>query len=427
MSKSKEGIYLERVQDGRKIRGGGKIIGKGAYLNEFRDLLYPIASFLNENHTYSALTLPSNIPELEKEKYQLLSYEFPEGPLFSEGWTDLAHSYLKGWFINRGVIESKYPGFSDCISELLNRLNEECSLVTIPYEIALNGSLDVNSVKVVETTDLGLVLQGTQQLPADALAVKELLTMVGNEEKAALIILPLNSEGLSLEVEDIDKGISAHFNHVTVKWNQVLLQQSSEKITQLFAVPLATTYPEYTGIVTLFHQLEWVTGLAFLLAEETGESEMLHIQERLGELIQQIDIMKAFLHQSELKSKRVAEVLVPQYEALRTVKHASVSFFGRAIDILQRVGGSRLLHHVHVSGTQGKEKDIYTLIQTYFDSPAASRRRLYYSYFSGDPELVSAEYYKSYSVESVKGRLEDFWEYHETGNMHTAIPKGEKI
>lgn len=433
MSISQESSYLEKIQDGRKVRIGEEKVDMDSYLNLFGESLYPISEFFDgiwdsdcfmtrkESSHYSPFTTPKTTLELEKQKYHL-SYRFAGGPFFSEGWTDIAHSFIQGWFSNREYLESNFAPFSESINLLVERLQQQKLLVTIPYVLGSPHSNRSASLQVTSHTDKGIFIRGTQKLPIDSLAVHELLTIASYQENETLLILPLNIEELSLYIQE-KKSVTACFDDVFVPWDRVLIQEAPENITHLFHPNYATTYPDYQRVASLLHQIEWHTGLAFNVAQETGENNKLHIQEVLGELLQQLDIIRAFLHLSEIKAERLAEGIIPNEHALQTAKSQGITFYKRALDILHRVEGELSLQHLYESNPKYEAEKLYSVVSEYGASTTTLHRLQYQLFYLGDPEYVWSEYYKTYSTTFLKDRLQNFWDFHESGNLLVALPK----
>lgn len=436
MSNIQNSSYILKILDGREVWVGGQKIDSSSYLALFGEELNRISELLDgrlESESlprtgqkffhYAPLQIPKTAKELEKQKYHL-SYWFAEDPFFSEGWTDLAHAFLQGWLINRKNLDANFTEFSKLIARLVEAFKQEKLLVTIPYVLGLPQSVHHSSLKVTNLTDKGIFIQGTQKLPSDSLVVHELLTTASYQETEVLLIAPLNSEGLSLHIQEgnFDHTVTARFEDVFIQWDRILAQDKPENISQLFHSNLATAYPDYQRVASLLHQLEWITGLAFYAAQETGENEKLHIQESFGELLQQLDIIKAYLHVSEIKAENAAEGVVPNLFPLQTAKSQGIAFYKRAVDIIQRVGGNRLLQHLY-EVENGEADQLYSFISKYGASSSTLRRLQYLTYYSGDPEQVWAEYYKEYSTNFLKNRLQDFWDFHETGDLYAALPK----
>jgi 4-hydroxyphenylacetate 3-monooxygenase len=373
---------------------------------------------------YSPFSIPKNCLELKRQKYHL-SYWFSGSALFHEGWTDLAHAFLQGWVGNKEILENDFSEFYKNVFLLVERLKQNHLMVTIPYIFGRADHHMNSSLKVVSQTEKGVFLQGTQMLPYDSLAVNELLTIASNHKEELIFTLPLNHEGLSLHIHQgkLDQLVMAKFEDVFIPWQSVLIQQRPERITQLFHPDFVTTYPDYQRVASLLHQLEWLTGCAFYVAEETRGNEELHIQEALGEMLQYINMIESFLHVSEIKAEKHTEGITPNQLALQTANIQGIHFYKQSMDILQRVSGDFLLHHVFGSETNSEAKGMTNTIWNTVASNQAVRRQIYHSLHLGDPEYVWSEYYKAYSTSYFQKRLKDFWTFHATGDLLDALPK----
>jgi len=438
MSKGQEGSYLVKIQDGRQVWGGEEKVDLFSYLTSTTFEVHAISKFLDErwnvdsvpfngheNFHYSPLSVPKTTLELENQKFHL-SYWFPEGPFFSEGWTDITHAILQGWYFNRNHLQPPFTEFSESINLLVQRLKQEKRLVTMPYRLLGSPErIQRSTLKVTRQTEDSIFIDGIQKFPSDSLVVHELLTFASHQDQELLFTVPLNRDGVSLHVQsgDLDSGVVVHFKNVCIPWNTVLVQEKLEYMTSLFDSDHVTTYPDYQRVSSFYHQLEWLTSLAFYVVKETGESGKLHIQEVLGELLQQLDILKAYLHLSEIKAEQHSGGVVPHQQALQTAKYQGISFYKRAIEILQRVSGELYLQNYYGDETHNDSKKLYSLISDYIASPAALSRQQYQSFHAGDSEYAWANYYQAYSTDFLKNRLKDFWDFHKTEKLFSALPK----
>lgn len=284
-----------------------------------------------------------------------------------------------------------------------------------------------STLKVTKQTENGIFIDGTQKFPSDSLVVHELLTFASHQDQELLFTVPLHRDGVSLRVQEqegsLNSGVVVHFKNVYIPWNTVLVQEKWEHIISLFDSNHVTTYPDYQRVSSLNHQLEWLTSLAFYVAKEIGESEKLHIQEVFGELLQQLDILKAFIHLSEINAEQHNGGVVPNQQALQTAKHQGISFYKRATEILQRVCGELYLQNYYGDETHHDSKKLYSLISEYIASPAALSRQQYQTFHAGDPEYAWANYYRTYSTDFLKNRLKNFWDFHKSEKLFSSLPK----
>jgi 4-hydroxyphenylacetate 3-monooxygenase len=169
-------------------------------------------------------------------------------------------------------------------------------------------------------------------------------------------------------------------------------------------------------VVRFVAKLEFVAGVAFAVAEAIGVDGYLHIQEKLGELITQIETIKALALAAESQACHdESGVLVPEIAYLDTARNLGTRFYPRAIEILQQVGGSgfmqtpstvyeldgpiyRLLRLYLEGASVGAEQKVklFKLAWDLIGSPLGSRHELYERFYAGDPVRSFANQYLNY-------------------------------
>lgn len=72
------------------------------------------------------------------------------------------------------------------------------------------------------------------------------------------------------------------FDDVLIPWERVLLYGDSDKVLKLRGNRTANGLAFHQNVVRFAAKLEFVTGVAFAVAESIGVTGFLHIQEKLG-------------------------------------------------------------------------------------------------------------------------------------------------
>ncbi len=139
----------------------------------------------------------------------------------------------------------------------------------------------------------------------------------------------------------------------------------------------------------------------------------MHIQEKLGELITQVETIHSLLVASEAQAKRdETGTFIPALKPIDTARILGSQYYPRAIEILQQIGAggfvqvpstleeingpiSELMHKYFAGATVGAEEKVklFKLAWDLFGSQLGSRHELYERYYAGDPVRALANIY----------------------------------
>jgi len=166
-------------------------------------------------------------------------------------------------------------------------------------------------------------------------------------------------------------------------------------------------------VVRLLAKLEFVAGVSFAVAESIGASGFLHVQEKLGELVTQVESIKALLLASEIQSYRNdAGIVLPSMNPIETARNLGTRYYPRALEILQQIGAGGFmqvpstldelkgpLESMMETCYAGKQIDadhkvrLFKLAWDLIGSPLGSRHELYERFYAGDPVRTYANQY----------------------------------
>src|SRR5206468_7410224 len=119
-----------------------------------------------------------------------------------------------------------------------------------------------------------------------------------------------------------------------------LMYGNTDKVMALRANKTANALAFHQNVVRYVAKLEFITGVTFAVAEAIGVGGFLHIQEKLGELLTQIDTIKALVIASEAEARYDGNgVLLPELSYIHTARNVGTKFYPRAVEILQQIGG----------------------------------------------------------------------------------------
>ena len=305
---------------------------------------------------------------------------------------------------------------------------------------------------VVEETADGLLVRGARMLAtlapyADELAVFPSTFRVEGEEAgryALCFALPLDTPGLRFICrEPFDYGKSTYdhplgarfdemdavavFKDVLVPWERVFLYRDVHLCNRLFADTKAGAHIMHQFVTRYIAKAEFVVGVACLLVESIAIDGFLHVQEKMGELINTLELMKACVRAAEVDAKLLDNgVMYPATEPLLTARTTFPTLYPRMVEILQLLGAGG---YMMTPSRQDLESPLADDIDQFFQGATVSARAriqlfrlawdivgnafgsrqvLYERYFSGDPVRLTAGRYLTYDKEPVMERVRAF-------------------
>ncbi|GMA60483.1 hypothetical protein GCM10025859_09230 [Alicyclobacillus fastidiosus] len=216
---------------------------------------------------------------------------------------------------------------------------------------------------------------------------------------------------LSSQYDEMDAVLV--FDDVLVPWERVLLSGNPEAVWRLRMNTSANALAYHQTAVRVSVKLKFVTGVAFAIAQAIGADGFLHVQEKLGELLTQVETLHALVIASEANAKPDEfSNLVPAMPFIETARNLNSRYYPRAIEILQQIGAGGFMQVP--SQPEAFRGSISSLIDKYFagatvaaddkiklfklawdlvGSQLGSRHELYERFYAGDPVRTFASQY----------------------------------
>ncbi|QAY65245.1 4-hydroxyphenylacetate 3-hydroxylase family protein [Paenibacillus protaetiae] len=363
--------------------------------------------------------------------------------------SDYARSLVTGWYAARDELSQLDPHFKDKITRYYEQARDNDLFLTtaiIDPQIDRSKNLDDKRIAerflhVVRETSEGIVVRGAKMIATGAPYTHDFIISsflkfeAANRSHAHVLIVPANSPGLHIvcresfaSTSELNHPLSANydemdavlfFDDVLIPWERVLLFGDAQKVLTLRDNKTANALAFHQNIVRYVAKLEFVTGVAFAITESIGAQGFLHVQEKLGELLTQIDVIKALVLASEAQAKPdKSGVLVPELSFIHTARNIGTKFYPRAIEILQQVGGggfvqapsgiedfygplADLMHNYFEGASVSAEKKVQLLKLAWdlIGSPLGSRHELYERFYAGDPVRGYANHFLSFDKE----------------------------
>lgn len=396
-----------------------------------------------EAYAHSSFLVPYTPEDLAKRS-RAFDYWAQETNGVMSRLSDYARSLVAGWYGARKHLGKLDPGLEAKISAYYELARDNDRFLTtsiLDPQIDRSKGLDDKRIAerylhVVRETEEGIVVSGAKMIATGAPYTHDFLIFSfyrldsRHSKHAHALIVPADSKGLHIVCREsfasdlgADHPLSSRydemdavllFDEVLIPWERVLLYGDADAVWQLRSHRSSNALAFHQTVVRFVAKLEFVAGVAFAIADSIGVNGFLHVQEKLGELITQIDTMKALLIASEARAEADPEtgVWVPEASFIDTARSLGTKLYPRAIEIMQQVGGGGFIQTP--SGMEAFDGPIGGLLRRYFEgvsldaeskvrlfklawdligSPLGSRHELYERFYAGDPVRGLASQY----------------------------------
>ncbi|MEK3919618.1 4-hydroxyphenylacetate 3-hydroxylase family protein [Paenibacillus sp. FSL K6-2393] len=462
--------FISSLEDGRRVWLEGQQVKNISEHAAFKGTLSTIRQLFNmlddplqreqvgyalegqERYAHSSFLIPHTAAELNKRSQSFAVWSSSTNGMMSR-LSDYARSMVTGWYAARHELSDLDPQFADKISTYYHEARDRDLFLTtaiIDPQIDRSSGLDDQRIAerflhVVKETSEGIVVRGAKMIATgapythDFLIFSFLQFQTRHQKHAHVLIVPANSPGLHIvcresfaDARERNHPLSARydemdavlfFDDVLIPWERVLLYGDSDKVLKLRGNRTANGLAFHQNVVRFVAKLEFVTGVAFAVAESIGVTGFLHIQEKLGELLTQIDVIKALIIAAEAKAvPDAAGVLVPDLTYVETARNLGTKYYPRAVEILQQVGAGGFVQtpsgiedfygpisefmHLYFEGaavSAEKKVELFKLAWDLIGSPLGARHLLYEKFYAGDPIRGLASHYIRHDKLSLTG------------------------
>jgi 4-hydroxyphenylacetate 3-monooxygenase len=349
-----------------------------------------------------------------------------------------AHSYFA---VNR-------PEFAENVSRYYEyiRENDLClthTLINPQANRSVGASEQVDpflAAGVVKETDSGLLLRGCRMLATLAPFSEEITVFPSTVLKeqsnvsryAYAFSIPSNTLGLKFICrEPLDTGRSRYdhplssrfeeldaiviFDDVLVPWERVFLYGDNELCNNVYGKTGAVVHMMHQVAAKNVAKTEFLLGIACSIVDSIQVGQFQHVQEKIAEIITNLETMKALLRASEVDgAPNEYGLMTPARAPLDTVRGLYPRLYPRMIEIIQLLGASGLMAiptEADLNGPEGSNIERYMksarhnasdrirLFRLAWDATSSSfgaRQVLYERFFFGDPVRVAGGLYTSY-------------------------------
>lgn len=307
---------------------------------------------------------------------------------------------------------------------------------------------------IVEENDQGIVIRGARMLAtlapfSDEIAVfpSTVLRAGGPEvdRYSFAFAIPCNTPGLKfLCRESYDLGRS-HFDHplasrfeeidavvvfddVLVPWERVFLKGDVDKCNGAYGETNAVIHMMHQVITKDVAKTEFLLGVAYSIVDTIQVEQFQHVQEKLAEIIINLELMKSSLRASEADAAIDRwGVMTPARWPLDTARNIYPKMYPRMIEILQLLGASGFMAtpteadfdhpeigdkvRKYLQAAKGESIDRVKLFRLGWDIACSSfggRQELYERFFFGDPVRMAGALCMSYDKAPYQARVKAF-------------------
>jgi 4-hydroxyphenylacetate 3-monooxygenase len=232
---------------------------------------------------------------------------------------------------------------------------------------------------------------------------------------------------LTARYEEMDAVVI--FHEVLVPWERVFLKGDIGLCNGLFRQTPAFIHGIHQFTTKNLAKAEFLFGVAAMVAEAIGRTDLPAYQQMLGEMIDVVETLRAFLRAAEVDPQIDAQGFAhPNPQVMQTSRNYFPKIYPRLVEILQLIGSSGLMatpteadlertaiapdiDRYYQSATLGG-RDRVQLFRLAWDiacSSFGSRQLLYERFFAGDHNVLLAGrflgYDRSVAMERVRALL----------------------
>ena len=324
-----------------------------------------------------------------------------------------------------------------------------------PQRYITDTLADDVALKVIKETDAGIVVRGARVLAtlgplSDEIAVypsRSHHTAENAHEYAVSFSIPSDAPGLRYICrESFDYGRSpfdhplgarfeemdavAIFDNVLVPWERVFLLGNVESCNNMTTRTGWILHSFHQVVTRIVAKTEFLLGTASLMVETLGSGEQVHVQERIAEMIMNLEIIKALLRTAEVDAAPDEwGLMTPARFPLTVAENMYArSFYPRMIEIMQLLGSSSMMalpsqadfdseiapdleHYMATDTASALDRTrLFHLAWDISCSAFGSRSLHYERFFAGDlvrnAQILYATYNRSPMMEAVREFLE---------------------
>jgi 4-hydroxyphenylacetate 3-monooxygenase len=217
------------------------------------------------------------------------------------------------------------------------------------------------------------------------------------------------------------------FDDVLVPWDRVFLLRDVERCNRAFAETRAVVHMAHQVITKDIAKTEFLLGIVCAIVDTIAIESFQHVQEKVAEVIQYLEAMRAFLRASEADAAIDRwGVMAPAWPPLDAARNMFTRMYPRMVEIIHQLGASGLMAIPPASALSGPQA---ASINRYYQAARAdagnriglfrlawdvalsafgSRQALYERFFFGDPVRMAGAMFANYDKAPYVQRVQAF-------------------
>ena len=320
--------------------------------------------------------IPRTMQDLERRRQMMLQWARTGCGMMGRS-PDFLNVNFAAWGAAADYFAQSRPQFGANVRRYYEYIREHDltlthSLINLQRSRALSGMFNLSeetALHLVRETDAGIVVRGSRVLAtlgplSDEIAVyspREGRMQEASNPFVLNFAIPCGTPGLKfLCRESFDLGRS-HFDHplgsrfeemdaivffddVLVPWERVFLLGDVDLLNEMPRTTNSTVHTAHQGAVKNVAKSEFLLGVALLMAQTLGSTQLPHVQARLAELMMHTEVMKALLRAGEADAQLDRwGVMCPSMVPLEVTRTLFMSTYPRMVEILQLLGSSSFM------------------------------------------------------------------------------------
>jgi 4-hydroxyphenylacetate 3-monooxygenase len=403
--------------------------------------------------------IPRTLQELERRSQMMLRWARASCGMMGRS-PDFLNVNFAAWAAAADYFAQNRPAFKTNIVRYYEHIREHDltlthSLINLQRRRSSSAVLNLDedtALRVVRETDAGIIVKGSRVLAtlgpiSDEIAVysPRLRKMgEGHSPYALNFAIPCDTPGLKfLCRESFDLGRS-HFDHplgsrfeemdaivffddVLVPWERVFQLGDVDLVNDTAVATHSHIHTAHQGAAKNVAKSELALGVALLMAETLGSTQVPHVQERIAELMTHTEVMKASLRAAEADAQIDRwGVMCPAGLPLEVIRTLFMNVYPRMVEILQLLGSSSFMiipseadfqsalspeiaQYLATDTASARERvKLFRLAWDIACSAFGGRQVLYERFFAGDPLNRAQFLYNIYPKEPIMQRIREF-------------------
>jgi anthranilate 3-monooxygenase (FAD) / 4-hydroxyphenylacetate 3-monooxygenase len=363
---------------------------------------------------------------------------------------DFMNAYVTSWYLVRDNFARRGARFGDNAARYYEHVREHDLFLThvlgTPQTDRSKTSAEqeerfLHLGRVRETSE-GIVVRGAKMLGTMAPLAEEVLSIQfggvapGDDAYAVAFAIPTDTPGLSFYCrEPLVPGDGGRFDHplgsrfeemdciavfddVLIPWHRVMVDggPGSGEVVNMAVGNLANATHLQTS-ARMLSQMELFCGVAMKLADTTGITGFLHVQEKLGEMLSNLEVARGVFYGTEAMAKPTPEgIWIVDSPAVRAFHLQTMRIYRRFVEIVQLLGAGGFFQaptradldnpeerpalDKYLRGRPGISAEerigLFKLAWDMTGSSFAQRMVQYATFYSGDPIRLTAGFYLGY-------------------------------